>query len=126
MPEEVNSATDKFVSSNVWLAVYVGLHSNQFSAIRPTYGYECKPTVRALDACRPTDLPGLRTDGYQFGMARRDETIISVRGEGSERMVDSVGPDSFEHGVASAPVWLTYSKGKRRAGLESFGLAWRS
>ena len=71
---------------------------------------ERKPTVRALDACRPTDLPGLRTDGYQLGMARRDETIISVRGEGSERMVDWVGPDSFKHGVAFAPVWLIHLK----------------
>jgi hypothetical protein len=71
---------------------------------------ECKPTVRALDACRPTDLPGLRTDGYQVGMARRDETIISVCGEGSERMVDWVGPDSLKHGVAVAPVWRPYSR----------------
>ena len=31
--------TDKFVSCNALLGIYVGLHSNQFSAIRPTYGY---------------------------------------------------------------------------------------
>ena len=61
---------------------------------------ECKPTVRILDPCRPTALPGLRTDGYQLAVARRNETVVSVRREGSERMVDWVRPDSFEHAVA--------------------------
>jgi len=61
---------------------------------------ERKPPVRALDPRRPTELPGLRTDGYQLGVARRNETLVPVRREGSERMVDWVRPDSFEHAVA--------------------------